>query len=67
MSVLAESLLYDRVDAARLLAISPRKFDDLRASGEIPTRYQGSKPVFHIDDLRAYAAALPTAKTGRAS
>ncbi|MDI1289360.1 MAG: hypothetical protein PSX37_05330 [bacterium] len=62
MTLVAEKLLYDREEAAVALAISGRHFDRLRAAGEIPTRWQGSKPVFHIDDLRAYVDALPTVK-----
>lgn len=50
-------LLVDRREAARLLAVSPRTIDNLRARGELPSLKIGARRVFDVSDLRRYIDA----------
>ena len=52
--------LLSKADAAAYLGVSVRSLDEKRARGEIPTRYDGDRPLFDRRDLDAWADALPT-------
>jgi hypothetical protein len=52
--VKVEPLLLRRVDAARVLTVSPRLFDDLVDAGLIGKVRIGGVVAFDIEDLRAF-------------
>ncbi|MGH9507899.1 MAG: hypothetical protein ACRD13_13330 [Terriglobales bacterium] len=55
-----------RLDAARFLGISPRKFDDILYRGGIKSRLIGTRRLVLIGDLRKYLASdHPEAATPR--
>lgn len=54
LSVQIEPVLVRRSDAARLLAISPRQFDDLVDAGLVGKVRIGGVVAFAVEDLRAY-------------
>jgi hypothetical protein len=63
-----EPLLLNRVDAARLLSISPRKFDQWVNAGLISKWSFSGVVRFELDGLRAFVAnqrPKPTAGDGR--
>lgn len=59
-----EPLLVSRDDAARILAISPREIDNLRAASKIVARRHGRKVLFPIEELRRFATSLPADQLG---
>ncbi|WNM74133.1 excise [Mycobacterium Phage Nergal] len=59
-----EPLLVTREDAARLLGLSTKEVDRLRASRHIVPKRHGRKVLFPIDELRRFAAALPADEPG---
>jgi hypothetical protein len=54
VTVQVEPLLLRKADAARLLSISPRTFDDLVDAGLIGKWKLGGVTAFDVDDLRAF-------------
>lgn len=54
LSVQIEPVLVRRVDAARLLAVSTRMFDDLVDAGLIGKTRIGGCVAFAVDELRAF-------------
>ncbi len=54
LSVQIAPLLVRRVDAAKLLAISPRAFDDLVDAGLLGKTRIGGVVAFDIEELRAF-------------
>ena len=55
-------LLYTREEAAVVLAMSPRRVDELRRLGKLIARQDGRAYRYHIDDLRVFAGDLPTSE-----
>jgi hypothetical protein len=53
----APPMLVDRLEAARLLAISPGSVDNARLRGELPSLKIGARRLFDVDDLRRFIAA----------
>jgi hypothetical protein len=53
---LLDRLLVNRVDAARLLSISPRKLDEWVAAGLITKWKRDGVVRFNVEELRAFAA-----------
>jgi hypothetical protein len=60
----AQPLLVNRGDAARLLCMSTREVDRLRASGRIVARRHGRRVLFAINELRRFAESLPADELG---
>jgi hypothetical protein len=60
----AAPLLVNREDAARLLCVSTRELDRLRASGRIVARRHGRRILISIDELRRFAGSLPADEPG---
>jgi Helix-turn-helix domain len=60
----AEPLLVSREDAARLLCVSTREVDRLRASGQIVARRHGRRVLFAINELRRFVESLPLDELG---
>lgn len=60
-----EPLLVTREDAARLLSLSTKEIDRVRAKGDLVARRHGSRVLFTLDELRRFAADLPTDERGR--
>lgn len=54
-------LLLTRLEAAEFLRLSPRKVDQLAASGELPKVKIGACVRFYRDDLEAFVAGCRTA------
>ncbi len=54
VSVQVEPLLLRRVDAARVLSVSPRLFDDLVLAGLIGKVRIGGVVAFALEELRAF-------------
>jgi hypothetical protein len=54
LSVQAEPLLVRRQDAAKLLAISPRAFDDLVDAGLIGKTRIGGCVAYGVEELKAF-------------
>lgn len=55
-----EPLLVTREDAARLLSLSTKEIDRVRAKGDLVARRHGSRVLFTLDELRRFAANLRT-------
>lgn len=49
-------LLTDRLNAARLLGISPTTLDTLRLTGQIPSLKIGTRRLFALADLQTFVA-----------
>lgn len=47
-------LLVDRLDAARLLGVSPGSVDNLRKKGGLPSVKLGTSRRFDLADIRAF-------------
>ena len=45
-------LLIDRLEAARLLGVSPGTIDNLRKRGELPSLKLGARRLFDVADLQ---------------
>ena len=56
LSPLAFRLLYTESDTAKLLSICPRSLYTLRGSGAIAASKIGSRVLYHIDEIRRFAA-----------
>lgn len=50
-------LLVDRLEAARLLGVSPGTIDNLRRRGDLPSVKIMARRLFDVTDLRAVIAA----------
>jgi excisionase family DNA binding protein len=50
-------LLVDRLEAARLLGVSPGTIDNLRIRGELPSVKLLSRRLFDVADLRRFIDA----------
>ena len=50
-------LLVDRLQAARVLSISPGSVDNLRLRGELASLKLGARRLYDVEDLRALIAA----------
>ncbi len=50
-------LLVDRLEAARLLSVSPGTIDNLRLRGELPSVKLLSRRLYDVADLRRYIEA----------
>ena len=50
-------MLVDRLEAARLLGVSPGTIDNLRTRGELPSVKLLSRRLFDLADLRRYIEA----------
>ena len=59
-----EPLFVTREDAARILCLSTRELDNLRASSRIVARKHGRKVLFPVEELRRFAASLPADDLG---
>lgn len=46
---------YSRKDAAEMLSVSLRKFDQLRSEGKLVGRRDGGQILFNHDELVSYA------------
>jgi nucleotidyltransferase/DNA polymerase involved in DNA repair len=55
-----EAILVTRAEAARLLSVSLTQLDEKRRVGRIIAKRLGRRLLFEVDDLRRYAAALPS-------
>lgn len=53
----APPLLVDRLEAARLLGVSPGTIDNLRLRGELPSVKLLSRRLYDIADLRRFIDA----------
>jgi excisionase family DNA binding protein len=64
-----EKLFYTVKETAEILSISPRTiYNSIHRSSVrkfIKPRWFGSKPLFHKDDIQAYADGLPTENESR--
>lgn len=49
-------LLVDKLEAARLLSISPSTLETLWRSGELPSLKIGARRLYDVADLRAFIA-----------
>jgi hypothetical protein len=58
--VVFEPIAVDTDTAAKLLGLSPSTVRAHVRKGDLIPRYSGTKPVFPIDELRTFLAALPT-------
>lgn len=47
-------LLVDRIEAARLLGVSPGTIDNLRLRGELPSLKIAARRLFDVSDLKRY-------------
>ena len=56
---MTDRILVDKADAARMLSISEREVDRARHRGDLAAKKCGTKLLFHVDELRRFAAALP--------
>lgn len=57
MPVICEPLLIRAKDAAALCGVSPRKWGDLQASGQIPPSFKlGGCRVWRVSDLKKWVA-----------
>jgi len=52
-------LLLSEQEAAEMLGISARNLFDLQKRGEVVARQLGNRKLYHIDEVRRYAATLP--------
>jgi hypothetical protein len=50
----------DTETAARLLGVSPSTIRAHMRRGDLIPRYSGAKPIFSIEDLRAFVDDLPS-------
>lgn len=55
--------LYSLSEASVYLGVSERQVSRLRASGDLPVRYLGTKPVYDVADLDAFIDALPSERS----
>lgn len=53
----APPMLVDRLEAARLLSISPGSVDNARLRGELPSLKIGARRLYDLADLRALIEA----------
>ena len=53
----AEPRLIDRLQAARMLGVSPGTIDNLRKRGELPSLKIGSRRLYDIADLYAFISS----------
>ena len=56
----ADRILVDKAEAARMLSISRTELDAARIRGDLAAKKYGSKVLFHVDELRRFADALPS-------
>jgi excisionase family DNA binding protein len=52
----APPMLVDRLEAARLLSVSPGTVDNLKNRGELASVKLGARRLYHVDDLAALIA-----------
>jgi len=52
----ADRLLIDRIEAARLLSVSPSTVDNMRRRGDLPSVKIGARRLFRIADLERWVA-----------
>jgi excisionase family DNA binding protein len=65
VNVTAELVLADKQTACRLLGnIAERTLRQLVHDGELSARKLGSRTMFELDELRRFAAALPSWEPG---
>lgn len=50
-------LLIDRLEAARLLGVSPGTIDNLRNRGELPSLKIGARRLFDVADIHRFIEA----------
>lgn len=60
-AVLAKRL-YSLSEAATYLGVTERQVSRLRAQGDLPVRYLGTKPLYDVNDLNRYIDSLPSEK-----
>ncbi len=53
----ADRLLIDRIEAARLLSVSPSTVDNMRRRGDLPSVKIGTRRLFRVADLERLIAA----------
>ncbi|SKT46704.1 helix-turn-helix domain-containing protein [Mycobacteroides abscessus] len=58
-AVTAEPVLVPRLQAAEMIGLSPREFDDVRRAGKIFTKQYGRKILVPMDELKKFAESLP--------
>lgn len=56
-------LLIDRLEAARLLGVSPGTIDNLRNRGELPSLKLGARRLFDVADLHRFIDAKKGVRT----
>ncbi len=59
VEVVLSPLAVDTETAARLVGLSPSTIRALMRRGDLVPRYSGSKPIFIVDELRAFLETLP--------
>ncbi len=52
-----DRLLIDRIEAARLLSVSPGTVDNLRRRGDLPSIKIGARRLFRVADLDRWIAS----------
>ncbi len=57
--IVLEPIAVDTETAARLLGISQAQVRAHMRRGDLLPRYSGTKPVFPIDELKAFVESLP--------
>lgn len=60
INVYVEPITVDFETACAMLGISERTLKELLANGSVNARKIGRRTVFLIEDLKAYASALPS-------
>ncbi len=58
-NVVFEPLAVDTETAARLLGLSVSTVREYLRRGDLVAHYSGAKPVFLVDELKAFLASLP--------
>lgn len=52
--------LYSLSEAATYLGVTERQVSRLRAQGDLPVKYLGTKPLYDVADLDIYVDSLPS-------
>lgn len=55
--------LYSLAEAATYLGVTSRQISRLRAQGDLPVRYLGTKPLYDVEDLDRLVDALPAERS----
>ena len=59
-AIVLAPLAVDTDTAARLVGLSPSTVRALMRRGDLVARYSGTKPIFIVDELRAFLETLPS-------